>query len=53
MALSTVVFVGDSRKWIKDLKERSEKLVVNAGVLPLQLVVFVLTPSSSLAWIHG
>ena len=32
MALSTVVFVGESKEWIKDLKERSEKLVVNAGI---------------------
>ena len=31
MALSTVVFVGESREWIKELKERSEKLNVNAG----------------------
>ena len=31
MALSTAVFVGDAQKWIPDLIERTEKLVVNAG----------------------
>lgn len=31
MALSTAIFVGDSQKWIPDLMERAEKLVVNAG----------------------
>jgi len=31
MALSTAVFVGEAKEWIKDLKERAEKLVVNEG----------------------
>ncbi len=31
MALSTVVFVGDSKSWLPELKERAEKLKVNAG----------------------
>jgi len=31
MALSTVVFVGEAKEWIKDMKERAEKLVVNEG----------------------
>lgn len=31
MALSTAVFVGDSKKWIPDLVERARKLKVNAG----------------------
>ena len=33
MALSTAVFVGEAQKWIPDLVERTEKLVVNAGML--------------------
>ena len=32
MALSTAVFVGDAQKWIPDLVERTQKLVVNAGM---------------------
>ena len=31
MALSTAVFVGEAQKWIPDLVERTQKLVVNAG----------------------
>ena len=31
MALSTAVFVGESRNWIPDLVERAKKLKVNAG----------------------
>ncbi|XP_055328339.1 probable methylmalonate-semialdehyde dehydrogenase [acylating], mitochondrial [Paramacrobiotus metropolitanus] len=31
MALSTAVFVGESRKWIPDLVEKARKLRVNAG----------------------
>ena len=31
MALSTAVFVGDAQKWIPDLVDRAQKLVVNAG----------------------
>lgn len=31
MALSTAIFVGDAQKWIPDLVERTQKLVVNSG----------------------
>lgn len=31
MALSTAVFVGESRKWIPELAEKAKKLNVNAG----------------------
>merc|ERR1711860_130612 len=34
MALSTAVFVGEAQKWIPDLMERAQKLVVNAGDQP-------------------
>lgn len=34
MALSTAIFVGDSKEWIPDLVERSKKLKVNAGDQP-------------------
>lgn len=34
MALSTAVFVGESRKWIPDLVEKAKKLKVNAGWKP-------------------
>ena len=34
MALSTAVFVGESRKWIPELVERAKKLKVNAGHEP-------------------
>eukprot|EP00249_Psilotum_nudum_P002180 c15076_g1_i1 orf=377-2068(-) len=34
MAISTVVFVGDSRPWEEGLKERAKKLKVNAGIEP-------------------
>lgn len=34
MALSTAVFVGESRKWIPDLIEKAKKLKVNAGWKP-------------------
>merc|ERR1719322_1021407 len=39
MALSTAVFVGEAKEWIKDLKERAEKLVVNEGILLFQVFV--------------
>ena len=32
MALSTAIFVGDAQKWIPDLVERTQKLVVNSGI---------------------
>lgn len=31
MALSTAIFVGESRKWIPELVERAKKLKVTAG----------------------
>jgi len=31
MALSTVVWVGEARKWIPEMVERAKKLKVNAG----------------------
>ena len=31
MALSTAIFVGEAQKWIPDLVERTQKLIVNAG----------------------
>ncbi|XP_039038030.1 methylmalonate-semialdehyde dehydrogenase [acylating], mitochondrial-like [Hibiscus syriacus] len=34
MALSTVVFVGDSESWVNDLVERAKGLKVNAGIEP-------------------
>lgn len=34
MALSTAVFVGESKQWINDLAERAKKLKVNAGNVP-------------------
>src|SRR4051794_21632741 len=34
MALSTAVFVGESRKWIPDLVEKAKKLKVDAGWKP-------------------
>nr|GLL28606.1 methylmalonate-semialdehyde dehydrogenase [acylating], mitochondrial [Ipomoea trifida] len=34
MALSTVVFVGDSKSWIEELVERAKTLKVNAGTEP-------------------
>jgi len=33
MALSTVVFVGESKKWIPEIIERAQKLTVTAGTL--------------------
>jgi len=41
MALSTAVFVGEAQKWIPDLIERTQKLIVNAGMeMLLLLIVF-------------
>lgn len=34
MALSTVVFVGESRKWISDLVEKAKKLKLGPGSDP-------------------
>jgi len=33
MALSTVVWVGEARKWVPEIVERAKKLKVNAGEL--------------------
>lgn len=32
MALSTAIFVGESRRWLPELVERSKSLRVNAGI---------------------
>lgn len=32
MALSTAIFVGESREWIPELVEKAKKLRVNAGM---------------------
>lgn len=34
MALSTVVFVGEARKWLPELVERAKKLKVSGGFEP-------------------
>ncbi|CAG2100389.1 unnamed protein product, partial [Medioppia subpectinata] len=34
MALSTAVFVGETKEWINDLVEKAKKLKVNAGHIP-------------------
>src|SRR5438105_2670004 len=34
MALSTAIFVGESKDWIPDLVARAKKLKVNAGHIP-------------------
>lgn len=34
MALTTAVFVGDSKKWLPDLVEKVKKLKVDAGWKP-------------------
>ena len=31
MALTTAIFVGDSKEWIPELVEKAKKLKVNAG----------------------
>jgi malonate-semialdehyde dehydrogenase (acetylating)/methylmalonate-semialdehyde dehydrogenase len=33
MALSTAIFVGESKNWIPELVERAKKLKVSAGTL--------------------
>lgn len=40
MALSTAIFVGESKDWIPEFVERAKKLKVNAGVV--ELIAFVL-----------
>ena len=34
MALSTAVMVGDAKDWLSDVKDKAEKLVLNAGHEP-------------------
>jgi len=46
MALSTAVFVGEAQKWIPDLVERANKLIVNAGHEPNTDVGPVITPAA-------
>ncbi|GFS74895.1 probable methylmalonate-semialdehyde dehydrogenase, mitochondrial [Nephila pilipes] len=46
MALSTAVFVGESRNWIPELVERARKLKVNAGHIPNTDLGPVISPES-------
>jgi len=46
MALTTVVFVGESRKWLPELVERASKLKVNAGHEPGADLGPVISPQS-------
>ncbi|KAL9696461.1 hypothetical protein quinque_016040 [Culex quinquefasciatus] len=46
MALSTAVFVGESKQWIPDLVDRARKLKVNAGHVPGTDVGPVISPQS-------
>jgi len=46
MALSTAIFVGDAQKWIPDLVERTQKLVVNSGDQPGADVGPLITPAA-------
>lgn len=46
MALSTAIFVGESRKWIPELVERAQKLKVSAGHEPGTDVGPVISPQS-------
>jgi malonate-semialdehyde dehydrogenase (acetylating)/methylmalonate-semialdehyde dehydrogenase len=46
MALSTAVFVGESKEWINDLVERAKKLKVNAGHIPNTDLGPVISPES-------
>ena len=38
MALSTVIWVGEARKWIPEVVERARKLRVNGGTMSMLLV---------------
>lgn len=40
MALSTAVFVGEANSWLPDLKDRAQKLKVNAGNDQKMVLVF-------------
>jgi malonate-semialdehyde dehydrogenase (acetylating) / methylmalonate-semialdehyde dehydrogenase len=46
MALSTAVFVGDSKEWIEDVREKASKLVVGPGWLPTSEVGPVISKDS-------
>lgn len=46
MALSTAVFVGESKEWIPDLVERAKALKVNAGHVPGTDVGPVISPQA-------
>lgn len=46
MALSTVVFVGESKHWMKDLISRAKALKVNAGIVPGTDVPPLITPQA-------
>jgi malonate-semialdehyde dehydrogenase (acetylating)/methylmalonate-semialdehyde dehydrogenase len=46
MALSTAVFVGESRKWIPDLVERAKSLKVNGGTEPGTDIGPVISPQA-------
>lgn len=46
MALSTALFVGESREWLPELVERAKKLKVNAGHVPETDVGPVISPES-------
>ena len=43
MALSTVIWVGEARKWIPEVVERARKLRVNGGTMPMFLVHYIIT----------
>ncbi|GAB6027771.1 hypothetical protein CHUAL_002007 [Chamberlinius hualienensis] len=46
MALSTAVFVGETKNWIPDLIERAKKLKVNAGIEPDAELGPVISPAA-------
>jgi malonate-semialdehyde dehydrogenase (acetylating)/methylmalonate-semialdehyde dehydrogenase len=46
MALSTAIFVGETRNWIPELAERAKKLKVNAGHVPGTDVGPVISPQA-------
>jgi len=46
MALSTAIFVGESKEWIKDIKEKASKLVVGPGWEPKSEVGPVISKDS-------
>ncbi|KAF7255696.1 hypothetical protein EG68_07609 [Paragonimus skrjabini miyazakii] len=46
MALSTAIFVGESRQWMPELVERAQKLVINAGTEPGTDIGPVISPEA-------